>query len=478
MRTRLLICGLILLAGLSATTARAEIVLAKVLGDNMVLQRSMQVPIWGTAAADEAVTVKFAGQEKSTKADASGKWQLKLDAMAASVNPADLVVSGTNSITLKNILIGEVWFCGGQSNMDFPMRGGNDMQVTPPMAQAAAEANFPNIRLFHVAKNERAFVTEGWQACSPETVAGFSAVGFFFGRELQKELNVPIGLIHCAWGGSHIERWTPAEAYEKSPIFASAATSKPVRIDNQRAGQYFDPMVRPLIPYAIRGGIWYQGESNIINSNDGMRYFDKFKVMLDSYRSIWGQGDFSFYSVEIAPYYYTRRNDPLKHSAEELPLLWEAQVECLKLPNTGLAATTDLVENFAGIHPPNKWEVGRRLALIAMAKDYGKKDLEYSGPMYKSVEFKDAKAIVRFDHANGLAAKDAKPLTEFTIAGADGKFFPATAVVAGDTVVVSSDAIKDPKTVRLGWHELAQPNLINKAGLPVIPFRTDKPGAR
>jgi sialate O-acetylesterase len=468
----------LLLALLFAITAHAEVSVSKVLGDNMVLQRSMPVPVWGTAAAEEQVTVKFANQTKTARAGADGKWSVRLDALAASSTPAEMTISGSNTLTLKNILVGEVWLCGGQSNMEFPMRGANGMTQLPPMADALAQATNPQIRLFRVAKNERAFTSDGWTECTPEMAGPFSAVGYYFGRELQKELNVPVGLIQSCWGGSHIERWTPAEAYEKSPLFASQATSKPVRIDNQRAGQYFEPMIRPLIPYAIRGGIWYQGESNIINSNDGMRYFDKFKVLLDSWRSMWGQGDFPFYSVEIAPYYYTRRNDPLKHSNEELPLLWEAQVACLKLPNTGLAPITDLVSDFANIHPPDKWDVGHRLALIAMAKTYGKSEIEYSGPMYKSIEFKDGKAVLSFDHTDGgLVAKDNQPLSEFTIAGADGKFEPATATIAGNTVVVSSDAVKDPKAVRMGWHETAQPNLFNKAGLPAIPFRTGGPNA-
>jgi sialate O-acetylesterase len=479
-RTRALSFILACLMGASAVPARAEVKLPQVIGENMVLQRGEAVPIWGDAAPGEQVSVKFAGQTKSATADAAGKWRVNLDALQTSATPSTLTVAGSNTIELKNILVGEVWLCGGQSNMEFNMGGnGSSFRATPPLIEARQQADKPQIRLFLVKKNERAFTTDGWQICTPDTVAPFSAVAYFFGKELQEKLNVPVGLVESCWGGSHIERWTPAEAYERNPVFASQATSKPVRIDNQRAGQYFEPMIRPLIPFAVRGAIWYQGESNIINSNDRMRYVDKFKTMIDAWRSLWGEGDFPFYTVQIAPYYYTRRNDPLKHSEEELPYLWEAQVACLKLPNVGLAATTDLVDSFSNIHPPNKWDVGHRLALIALARTYGIKDLAYSGPIFKSAEFRDGKAIIHFDFTGAgkpqLGTSDGKAPTEFTIAGADHNFIPATAEIDGDSVLVHSDAIKDPKAVHFGWHETAQPNLIDaNSKLPAIPFRTDR----
>jgi sialate O-acetylesterase len=464
-----------------ASVALAEVKLPRVLGDNMVLQRGQAVPIWGDAAPNEVVTVKFAGQTKTVAADQAGKWRVNLDAMPPNATPATLMISGTNAIELRDVLVGEVWLCGGQSNMEFPMRGaGASMRSTPPLAEALQQATNPNIRLFLVAKNERAFTTDGWKTCTPDNVGPFSAVAYFFGKELQEKLNVPVGLIESCWGGSHIERWTPADAYEKSPLFASQATSKPVRIDNQRAGQYFEPMIRPLAPFGVRGAIWYQGESNIINSNDGMRYVDKFKVMIDAWRSLWGQGDFPFYTVQIAPYYYTKRNDPLKHSEEELPLLWEAQMECLKLPNVGMAATTDLVNGeFSNIHPPNKWDVGHRLALIALAKTYDQKDLTYSGPTFRSAEFVGDKAVVQFNFTGTssaeLATSDGKAPNEFTIAGADGKFVPATVELAGNVAIVHSPDVKDAKAVRFGWHETAEPNLIDKASkLPAIPFRSGR----
>lgn len=467
---------LCLVLGLSAAIVRAEVTLPRVIGNGMVLQRGQAAPIWGTANPQESVTVRFAGQTKSTRADASGNWRVALDPLTASSTPAEMSIAGAGpGLVVRDILIGEVWLCSGQSNMEFPMRGGPGFRQLPPMADALASANHPAIRLFKVEKNDQQFTTTGWSACTPESAAGFSAVGYFFGKELHQELNVPIGLIQSAWGGSHIERWTPASAYEQHPKFASKATSKPVRIDNQRAGQYFEPMVRPLIPFAIHGMIWYQGESNIINSNDGVHYLDKFAVFAGSWRGMWGQGDFPIYTVQIAPYYYTRRNDPLKHSEQELPLLWEAQSLALHLPNIGMAGSIDLVDNFADIHPPNKWTVGHRLALWAMAKNYGKTDLVHSGPIYKSVEFSGGKARITFySVGSGLASRDGKPLTDFQVAAVDNNFLPASAVIEGNTVIVSSPEVPLPEEIRFGWHETAQPNLINKEGLPAIPFRTDR----
>lgn len=474
-RTRRVAAACVLLTGLLNAFARAEVALPRVLGDHMVLQRDRQLPIWGTAGSGESITVRFGAQSHSATADASGNWKVMLDPMPASATPADLTVSGNNTVTLSDILVGEVWMCSGQSNMEFPMRGAQGMRQLPPMAEALAKATNPAIRLFRVEKNEREFATAGWTPCTPETAGPFSAVGYFFGKELSDQLNVPVGLIQSCWGGSHIERWTPAEAYEKSPIFASKATTKPVRIDNQRAGQYFEPMVRPLIPFAIRGMIWYQGESNIINSNDGVHYLDKFKVFVDSWRAMWGQGDFPVYTVQIAPYYYTRRNDPLKHSPEELPLLWEAQSLALYMPHIGMAGTIDLVDDFANIHPPDKWTVGHRLALWALAKDYGR-EIVHSGPIYKSVEFKDGKARVFFySSGSGLATRDDKPPIDFQLAGRDGAFKPAVAAIEGSTVVVSSPDVPQPENVHFAWTETAQPNLINKEGLPAIPFRTNRP---
>ncbi|HVT89432.1 MAG TPA: sialate O-acetylesterase [Tepidisphaeraceae bacterium] len=464
-----------------ASRVHAEITLPKVLGDNMVLQRNQPVPIWGHAAGGEQVQVQFAGQTQSAAADASGNWKISLDAMPASNEPGDMTISGSNSITLKNILIGEVWLCGGQSNMEFPMQPvGNfssKVHVLPQLTDALAASKNSEIRLFKVEKRLSTpdVTTSGWKECAPDSADKFSAVGYFFGKELHDQLKVPIGMMQSCWAGTRIEPWTPPEAYEQMPVFQSQATTKPVNIDGARAGTHFNAMIRPLAPYAIRGVIWYQGESNVIN-NDGLIYVDKMKALIGSWRSTWNQGDFPFYYVQLAPLYYSKRKDPKPHNEQELPLGWEAQVKSLRIPNSAMAGTMDLVENFTDIHPADKSTVAHRLALIAMAKTYGQKDLVYSGPMFKSVSFEDGKARISFDFTAGaLASRDGKPLSEFTIAGADGRFVPANATIDGETIIVSSPSVTSPKIVRFAWNESAQPNLINKAGLPAIPFRTDAP---
>ncbi len=469
-----------------ASVASAEVTVPNVISDHLVLQRDRAVPIWGSAAPGEKVTVKFGSQEKFAVAGADGAWRVALDAMPANATPANMTIAAANTITLNDILIGEVWLGGGQSNMELPMiapaPGGRGVAsqpaALPQIAAALATANLPNIRLFRVEKrlNVEDVATPGWQSCSADSARSFSALMFFFGRELHQELNVPIGLIQSCWGGTRIEPWTPAAAYESDPAFASKATSKPVIIDGARAGTHYNAMIRPLAPYAIKGVLWYQGESNIIATNDGPIYLDKFKTLLTSWRVAFEQADLPFYTVQIAPYYYTRRNDPLKHDAEELPKLWQAQTMALHLPNVGLAGTMDLVEDFSDIHPKNKWDVGHRLALWALNKNYGRSSLIHSGPIYKSVEFRAGRAIVSFySVGGGLAARDDKPLTHFEVAGGDGAFHPGNAVIEGNTVVVMNPDVADPKAVRFGWTEIAQPNFINKNNLPAIPFNTAGP---
>ncbi|MDP6044084.1 MAG: sialate O-acetylesterase, partial [Phycisphaerae bacterium] len=287
-----------------------------------------------------------------------------------------------------------------------------------------------------------------WNVCSPKTCGRFSGVLFFFGQRLHADLKVPIGLINSSWGGSPIEPWTVTDASKK------------------QGGGMYNAMIAPLQPFAVKGAIWYQGETNVLRKN-GLKYFDRKKALIEGWRKTWNNDKLSFYTVQIAP--WSGRYGP-----GELPRLWEAQVASLKLPGTGLAVITDLVDNIKDIHPRNKKPVGNRLALWALVKDYGVKDLVYSGPLYKSMKIEGAKIRISFAHAEGgLASRDGKDLSEFKIAGADGKFVPAKAVIDGQTVVVSADGVKAPKTVQFGWHKVANPNLINKAKLPASPFQTD-----
>ena len=491
------------LCGLAAAPAMADVRLPRVIGSHMVLQREMEVPVWGWAEPGETVTVTLGEGVAKATADGQGDWMVKLPAMKAG-GPHTMTVKGKNSIKLDDILVGEVWVGSGQSNMEMSVRGSANG------AQESAAAKYANIRLFHVPKRPsgrpEADVNTAWRPCQPDTVPGFSAALYFFGRELHKELDVPVGLIATSWGGTRIEPWTPPEGFQAVPKLANiakqvgqagatyrkqVATSldgleawipkarqaiaankpippapavprHPLNSHGAPTGLY-NGMVHPIVPFAIRGAIWYQGESN---RGEGMMYLEKMKALIAGWRTVWKQGDFAFYFVQLAPFTYGG-------SVTALPEIWEAQTASLSIPNTGMAVITDIA-TVKNIHPPNKQDVGKRLALWALAKDYGKQ-VVYSGPLYKSMKAEGGKAILAFDHVGGaLASRDGKPLSHFQIAGEDKKFVDAQATIAGESVVVSSDAVPKPVAVRFGWHQLAEPNLMNQEGLPASPFRTDK----
>ncbi len=484
----------------------ADVRLPHVISSNMVLQRGVEIPVWGWADADEPITVELAGKSVQITADKSGKWLVKLPAMDAG-GPHAMTVTGKNKLTIENILVGEVWVCSGQSNMEWPVQRANNAQ------EEIAAAQYPNIRLFHVPKVPLGVsqddVESAWNACTPQSIINFSAVAYFFGRDLHKDLIVPVGLIETAWGGTRIEPWTPPEGFRavSVPAVSSIATdvessqstynkaaaavvelyakwlplAQQAAAANQRVPappawpvdplanpgaptSLYNGMVHGLVPFAIRGAIWYQGESN---NGEGNLYHHKMNALIAGWRSKWGQGDFPFLYVQLAPFRYG-------DNPTFLPEIWEAQADTLKLPNTGMAFITD-IGNATDIHPTNKQDVGKRLALWALAKTYGKNDLVYSGPLYKSMAVEGAKIRITFDHTgSGLASRDGKPLSWFTIAGEDGQFVEAQAEIDGATVVVSSEKVAAPKAVRFGWNQEAEPNLMNKEGLPASPFRTDR----
>jgi sialate O-acetylesterase len=485
---------------------RAEVKVAPVFGDHMVLQQGMPVPIWGTAAADEKVTVKFRGEEASATAE-GGKWVVKLPAMKATAKQkgSDLVVAGDkNTVTFKDVLVGEVWLCAGQSNMEWTLSGSD-------AADDIKAADLPAIR------HRRVY--GGWTVCSPKTAAGFTGVGFYFARKVHKETGLPIGLINNAIGGTRIEPWLAPGSYEKvaglQPLLKQEAAAI-VNYDKQVASQLdkieawvkaarqavadkkplprppglppyptslFSNLYRgstePLRPYAIRGMLWYQGESN---GGDGNIYYHKMKALIDGMRKVWGQGDFSAYLVQL-PQLGGASNNP--EGGNGWARIRLAQTKCLTIPKTGMAVTID-VGDPKDIHPRNKKDVGERLALWALAKDYGKKDLVYSGPIYKGMKIEDGKVRLSFDHVGkGLmvGSKDGKQpveevkegkLKQFAIAGEDGKWVWAEATIDGDTVVVSSPEVKKPIAVRYAYqHNPEGANLYNREGLPASPFRTD-----
>jgi sialate O-acetylesterase len=501
----------LLLSASALTSAHADVRLPKILSDHMVLQAGKPSKIWGWADAGEKVTVSIAGKSASATADAQGKWAVSLE-IPASKTPLEMSVSGKNSLKISDVLIGEVWICSGQSNMEWSVK-----QADNPTEEAAA-ANYPLIRHFKVTKTPASTPQDdlpgAWVVCTPETVGDFSAVGYFFGRELHKKLGgSAIGLIGSNWGGTPAEAWAsrasleadpslkpllerwdqqvatydPAkaqEAYEKAKAAwttqaaAAKAEGKPApRQPNppvapekspNRPANLYNGMIAPLLPLSVKGAIWYQGESNVSRAQ---QYKTIFPLMIQNWRTDFKHPDLPFYFVQIAPYRYNKTNP----NADTTPCaeLWEAQLETLKkVPHTGMAVTMD-VGNLDNIHPTNKQDVGHRLALWALTKDYGVKGLTYSGPLYKGAKIEGDKVRISFEHGQGLKSKDSTPLSFFTIAGEDKVFSPAEAAIEGNTLVVSSKAVAKPVAVRFAWQEDALPNLVNGENLPASPFRTD-----
>ncbi len=434
--------SLLALFMLAPAVVRADVKLPTVLDSHMVIQRDQPVRVWGWADAGEQVSVTLGNETQQATAAADGSWMVELKAQKADGQPRQITVKGNNELLLDDVLVGEVWIGSGQSNMEWQLAN------THGAPEAIAAANFPQIRLYHVPKiQEKApakDINAKWKVCTPENVPAFSAVLYYFGKELHEELKVPVGLINSSWGGSPIEPWT---------------------IKGESSGGMYNGMIAPLTNVAVRGAIWYQGETNAIQKN-GLAYAGKTEDLITGWRTAFRNPDLAFYFVQIAP--WDGRYEP-----GELPALWEAQVASLKIPHTGMAVTTDLVDNLKDIHPRNKLDVGHRLSLWALSKIYGHKDLVYSGPLYESMTVEGNSIRLKFAHtAEGLKTADGNAPTEFQIAAAEGEFVPATAKIDGHTIVVSAESISAPARVQFGWHAIAQPNLINSAGLPASPFQT------
>jgi len=477
----------------SATLGWGAVTLPNVIGDNMVLQRDLPVPIWGWAEPGEQVTISFAGQSKTTLAGGDGYWMVTLDKLSANSQPASLTIKASNEIKLHNILVGEVWICSGQSNMEWHVR-----QCANPQEEIA-NANYPQIRLFDVPGHTIHPIpqTKGngnWQVCSPTTIPTFSATGYYFGRRVHKALNVPVGLIGSNWGGTRIEPWTTIDGFKSVPELSSLADQVASYTPTTKVGAgspsaIYNSMVHPLTPFAMRGAIWYQGESN---GNEGESYYHKKHALVNGWRKAFQNPDLAFYWTQLCSWDHgnlLKKGEVDKHAwARDWGPLREAQFKALDIPHSGMAVIIDLADthNSGDIHPRNKQDVGWRLAQWALHQTYGKKELIPSGPLLEKHEISNGKIRLSFKYTGrGLMVGEKKgteptkplpngKLNEFEIAGADKKWFPANAVIDGKQLLVSSPQVKNPVAVRYAYYICPiRANLYNQEGLPASPFRTD-----
>ncbi|MDO6518456.1 sialate O-acetylesterase [Zobellia uliginosa] len=439
----------------------AKIELPNIFSDDMVLQRNEKVSLWGWANTGEEITVhtSWDNQEYHVKTNIEARWKLEIDTPEAG-GPYTISLKGDeNEIVLKNVLIGEVWLCSGQSNMEWSATTNAGIDHAE---EEIKKADYPNIRLFTVARRTSNYPQDDlpgtWEVCTPETMKTFSAVAYFFARRLQGELNVPIGLIDNAWGGSPAEVWAPSSVFDKNEdLKASAENLEETPWSPVYPSQLYNGMVHAITPFKIAGTIWYQGESN---RGRWDVYGKLFSEMVGSWREAWGY-DFPFYYVQIAPYNYKE--------AEQGVRIRDVQRRVLEtLPNSGMVVVSDIA-TIDNIHPTNKQDVGLRLANLALKETYQKYEGEVYGPLFKEVHPLGKKIEVVFDHAKGLMAKG-KKVTHFEVAGADGVYHPAKAVIKQDKVILSSKMVKEPLNVRFGWSNIAEPNLFNGAGLPASAF--------
>ncbi len=495
----------ILLLACLQHVARADVRLPGFFGEHMVMQRDTELRVWGWCDAGEEVSVTLNDQEASTKGRADGTWKVTLPAMKANSKPQTLQVKGNNVITISDVLIGEVWLCSGQSNMEWTVAASTNRD-----AEIAA-AEFPLIRHLKITHRPSTVPLEDvaapWTVCSPDVAGTYTAAGYFMAKKLHQELGVPIGLINSSWGGTRVEPWTPPVGFKDVPALsdihesvlgrtpgtdryqnalstfiganekwnqeAKAALTTAQSIgpspafpeqltpfqSHQDPTMLYNGMIHALVGYPIRGVIWYQGESN---HTEGMLYFEKKKALINGWRTLWGQGEFPFYYVQIAPFQYGNEDGTI------LAKFWEAQAAVQQLPNTGMVVINDIA-TLNDIHPPNKQDVGKRLALLALKNDYGMKDLVANSPEVESIELAGKELLVNFKNTGGgLKTRDGKSPTHFEIIGPGTRtFVTANASINGDTVTLSADEVTAPAAFRFGWNKLAEPNLIGGTGLPV-----------
>lgn len=445
------------------TWATGQIRLPAVIASNMVLQRNSTVQLWGWAHAGEKVRVHTSWNNSldSTVTTRDAKWRITIKTPEAG-GPYTITLQGNNLVKLENVLIGEVWVCSGQSNMAWSSyQGLKDVIAEFPTCADS------KMRFFQIPNTTAEYPQDDcsatWAVCDSNTLKGFSAVGYFFGKKLRQDLDIPIGLINTSWGGTPAEVWTPAPEVEKDAALKEAAAKlTPSNGWPGTPGYTYNAMIAPITSFSIAGAIWYQGESN---AGTASTYTKLMGTMISAWRKAWNK-EFPFYFVQIAPYNYGKGT--IKGA-----LLREAQTETLQFPHTGMAVITDLVADTGNIHPTNKHDVGLRLANWALSDTYGKTGIAYKSPQFNQMEKKDNKIVLHFDNAeDGLVLKG-KKAEQFFIAGADRQFVPADVLVKGNTVTVSAKTVKQPEAVRFGFTNTAIGNIFSKAGLPVNPFRTD-----
>lgn len=458
---------LILVFVFGLTRLNAQTKLASVFGDHMVLQRHTNIQVWGTDTPNTAIEVLGSwGAEAQTKTDSKGKWKTSLKTVEAG-GPYTLAINGSEKVLLKDILLGEVWLCGGQSNMAMPLKGGPGQHIEGSNTMILNSTN-SNLRFFTVKSAVSSIPLNSckgtWEVSEPKTAANFSAVGYAFGLRLQKHLNVPVGLISSNVGGTPAQAWTPKETItSKFPEFDKELKNK--KYTTQTATGLYNAMIQPLVPFSIKGVIWYQGESNAKSKKPG-QYAKLFPAMIASWRNKWNKKELPFYFVQIAPF-GGKRDGWVRIQQAQLKTM-------LTVPNTGMAVINDIGYKNR-IHPPQKKKVGERLALWALAKDYGVEGIIHSGPTFKSMTIEKNKVILLFNNAPFGITSMGKPLTDFEITGADGVYYPATAKIPGKGIhlQVWSDKVEKPVHVRYAWRNYVEGCLFNTGGLPASCFTTE-----
>ncbi|ERJ60960.1 sialate O-acetylesterase [Sphingobacterium paucimobilis] len=480
MKKLLLFNLLLVIVTANISIGYSKVKLPRLVGDGMVLQRNVKIPIWGWADSLEIVEVSFKGKKYKTQADQSKRWSIQLESAEAG-GPYQMTVKGIDSeYTISDIYIGDVWLCSGQSNMNWRMK-----QIEPAYS-LQPEDNFTAIRHIEVGRKgtntpEDDILSIGWRKATPEQLPAYSAVAYFFAKELHQKLNVPIGLISASWGGATAESWASQEALTEFPHYLARFDSiqdpekvkvltakKELQVHHEPIMLY-NGMIAPVVNYGMKGVIWYQGESNVSKAEE---YKHLMPALVENWRKKIGQGNIPFLFVQLANY---KAYNP-KMVKSEWAELRDAQLNNWKtIPNSGMAVAIDVGEA-KDIHPKNKWTVGQRLALSAQYIAYGNKQVVYSGPIYKELKIVGNKARLSFDHlGSGLSTRNNEALSGFYIAGADGNFVPATAVIVKDKVEVSSTEVSSPVSVRYAWQDNPETsNLINKEGLPASPFKTDR----